>query len=289
MPLEPCTTALNTLRSRHRLQISTTAGYLLSLSTRFLPLIISSGVTQSTLCMQNLVTEQSVVQPHACTEHLTYCTLRCMWAYRLKQDNELVRALCLCAGGQSTVASASSTSSLRKQWIPAQPGASHPVGEPAEQPNADSNLALGYVPPTVALAVFVHEPIYAQYRLTSRMCMQIARNELQLLRVSQVLQDVFLGGRTTVVNAVVDSIKRQLRVHQEVRAGRLQDALQDAAAEALSAYDTPGADALHGMQFGYEKRTLRIPCLHSFPAQCGTDSTLLTLFLAKVALLPLLL
>lgn len=133
-------------------------------------------------------------------------------------------------------------------------GAIHQTGEPAEQPARDSNLALGYVPPTVALEVFIHEPIYAQYRLTSHMCMRIARNELQLLQVSQVLQDVLLGGRTTVVNAVVDSIKHQLRLHQEVRAARLQEDLQDAATEALSAYDTPGADALHGMQFGCERQ-----------------------------------
>ena len=157
----------------------------------------------------------------------------------------------LCAGGQSTIASASSSSSLRKQWIPQQvAGGSEQPGEPAQPPTEDSNLSLGYVPPTVALAVFVHEPIYAQYRLTSRMCMHIARGELQLLRVTQVLQDVLLGGRTTVVNAVMDSIKHQLRVHQEVRAARLQEDLQDAAAEVLSACESPGADALHGLQFG---------------------------------------
>jgi hypothetical protein len=155
------------------------------------------------------------------------------------------------AGGQSTVVSGSSSSSLRKQWIPLQStAASHQAEESTKQQTTDSNLAMGYVPPTVALAVFIHEPIHAQYRLTSQMCMRIARNELQLLLVSQVLQDVLLGGRTTVVNAVIDSIKHQLRVHGEVRALRLQDDLQDAAAEALSAHETPGGDVLHGMQFG---------------------------------------
>jgi hypothetical protein len=154
------------------------------------------------------------------------------------------------AGAQSTVASSSSVSSLRKQWIPSQPTTAHHEADEPAQPAADGSAALDYVPLTVALTAFIRGPILAQYRLTSHMCMRIARNELQLLRASQVLQDVLMGGRTTVLNAVIDSVKHQLRVHQEVRATALQDALQDAAAEALSAHDSPGRDPLHGMQFG---------------------------------------
>lgn len=125
----------------------------------------------------------------------------------------------------------------------------------------------------------MHEPIYAQYRLTSRMCMRIARSELQLLRVSQVLQDVMLGGRTTVVNSVIDSIKHQLRVHQEVRAARLQDDLQEAASEALAACASPGADALHGLQFGCATTHVCESCRCSLPSPWSSRESNFCIFI----------
>ena len=155
------------------------------------------------------------------------------------------------AGVQSTVASAASTRSLRKQWIPMQAAAAPSGAADADkQSDSDRNVGLGYVPVSVALAVFIHEPLYAQYRLTSRACMAMARDELHLLQVAELLQDVLLGGRTTVVNCVVESVSHQLRVLQEVRAGRLHSSFQEATAEVLSAHDTPGATVLQGLEFG---------------------------------------
>jgi hypothetical protein len=127
--------------------------------------------------------------------------------------------------GDRASTTASQRSALRKSWLPVQPRAADVDAAPADEDDAADKL-----PVRSAMEACIEAPVRGQYSLTSRVCMRLLVEELQIHDVYAGIRCVLLGSGGGVLQTVLDGMEAARAACPHPPAARLQDALDEALA-----------------------------------------------------------